>query len=996
MLMDIKKLLILVSLVCACFHVQADNEVNYIEQFGRPKLVGNQLSDENGDPIQLKGVTAFSPDYENCLKTREDLFNLREMGVNCVRIARLISGEDIISDEQVKQWMAWTQEAGLYCIIDWNFMNKFNTKKGGSGDPNDYIEEATEFFQMVAQEVVDKQYKHVIYEICNEPSQVSWTIIKNYAEAIIGTITGIDTKKPIIIVGTPNWCQNIYSQVATSDNKITTDKAGIMYAFHFYAGENNHIGLESAEFLLATRYLPIFVTEWSLGRVPELATAANNTINTQSGAKFMNHCLGADGSNQIVSWIYNSYGSGGNGAAMFKEECGGDLSEAGEYIDKSFRRTCCSEQYYVKKWGHLQLVGNQLSDENGNPIQLKGFSAFSPDYDNCLKSKEDLDQMRAWGMNCVRISKVLTENGISNEEVKKWMSLTREAGMYCIIDWHILEEVNGSGNPNDYIEEASAFFRMVAQEVADKEYKHIIYELCNEPSGVAWATIKSYEEAIIDLITGIDTLKPVIIAGVPNWDQYINTQVASSNNLIETDKAHVMYAFHLFANETDHIGIESSEFLPATNRIPVFVSEWNLGRVKKRDNDNNPINLSFGSTFLTHCAGLGGSGQLVSWIYNAYGSGGNGAGVFTDECGTLSASGQRTIEWITPSCCSPLVTFTLDNESENEVLNMGNYDENPNKQDGELASGSGITYYDVNNTPDEQQDGANPSNYDEKATVMSVNQSTGEEREALVCYAGREYCDFRSDECVDIFTTRIEGSWSTGLYSLDWIEPGEWLLYTVKVNSPGYYSLQMAVNPEKVKTIESAGFDLSLPLEDYETFMVDIDKSTETQEVGLACHNKGGFIPYLGELEKEAEDEYDKVWCNTGDNCSSTHEKKNYGILFKKKGTYIMRLSFPYGHAGLGGLRFTYAKAWRTSEANSVNTNLASSANIYPTIVEEGHFTVSTPGKATVSIYNVTGTLLQTEEIDRTSEISTKLASGVYNVQIVCEGYTDVAKIIIK
>ena len=632
-LMDIKKLLVLLSLICVCFRAQADNEVNYIEQHGRLELLGNQLSSANGDPIQLKGFTAFSPDYDNCLKSKEDLVNLREMGVSCVRIARQISGGNIISDEQVKQWMEWTYEAGLYCIIDWNFMDKYNTKKTNSGDPNDYIDEAAQFFHMVAQEVADKQYKHVLYEICNEPSQVEWATIKSYAEAIIDTITGIDTNKPIIIVGTPNWCQNIYTQVAQSNNKITTDKAGIMYAFHFYAGEISHINLESSEFLIATRTLPIFATEWNLGNVPEFVTSENNTINTNGGKHFMNHCLGLDGSYQIVSWIYNSYGSGGNGASLFKEECGGDLTTAGELIDKSFRGTCCTGQYnYVEEWGRLQLVGNQLSDKNGNSIQLKGFSAFSPDYDNCLKSKEDLEQMRNWGMNCVRITKMLTENGLSDDEVKKWMELTQEAGMYCIIDWHIIDEVNGSGNPNDYIEEASAFFRMVAQEVADKEYKHIIYELCNEPSEVEWTAIKSYEEVIIDIITSIDTNKPIIIAGVPNWDQNIYSQVANTNMLIETDKAYVMYAFHFYANETSHIVLESSEFLPATTRIPVFVSEWNLGKIHALNDDDKTINTTTGNTFLSHCAGENGSGQIVSWIYNAFGSGGNGAGFYKDEC----------------------------------------------------------------------------------------------------------------------------------------------------------------------------------------------------------------------------------------------------------------------------------------------------------------------------------------------------------------------------
>ena len=980
-----------------------------VKNWGRLRLSGNQLSDKNGNPIQLKGFTAFSPDYENCLKSKEDLVNLREMGVNCVRIARLISGEDIISDEQVKQWMEWTYEAGLYCIIDWNFMNKFNTKNINNGNPNDYIEEAAKFFHTVAQEVADKQYQHILYEICNEPGAVNWTKIKSYSEAIIDTITKIDTKKPIIIVGTPNWCQNINSQVAQSGNLIVTNKAEIIYAFHFYAGESTHMGLENSEFLLATAKIPVIVTEWSLGRLPENTTAENNKINTEGGTQFLNHCLGSDGSRQIVSWIYYSYGSGGNGGAMYKDECGGELTIAGNQIDISFRGTCCTEpeQYYhVKNWGRLQLVDNQLSDKKGKPVQLKGFTAFSPDYVNCLKSKEDLVYLRDMGVNCVRIARLISgENIISDEQVKQWMEWTYETGLYCIIDWHFMDRFNGkktdSGDPNDYIEEAAKFFHMVAQEVADKQYKHILYEVCNEPSNVTSATIKSYAETIIDTITKIDTEKPIIIVGTPNWCQKPYTQ---GNDKITTEKAGVMYAFHFYAGENDHLAIESTEFLHATKTLPVFATEWNLGKVPENTTaENNTINTNGGNMFMNHCQGTNGSQQLVSWMYNAYGYGGNGAALFKDGCGEeMTEAGQHIDMIFRGTCCTPnpiqshIFHFTKDEEL---TMNLGFYNENPLKQEGEWASGSGICYYDANiSGVGEIHDG----NY--KETEMVTSLINDEEYEALICQAGRQWTTFRVDECVDVAPAFIEGSWNSGLYSINCIDAGEWILYTIDVETPGYYSMQMAVNNLVFKSMKYPEFRLSLTDYPKENIMVDIDKSTNTEEVLLeSSGNCTGFIPYtkISVSEAQLENDEDMVWCYTGDTLESANKnvKTNYGLLFKETGQYTLKLFFPTRYHALGGLKFNYSKPWSGegyNEGTGIVTTQEATISLYPTIVEEGHFTVSTPGKATVSIYNVTGTLLQTEEIDRTSEISTKLASGVYNVQIVCEGYTDVAKIIIK
>jgi endoglucanase len=52
---------------------------------------------------------------------------------------------------------------------------------------------------------------HIIYEIFNEPLQVSWASIKDYHQAVVNAIRAND-KKNIIILGTPGkilfWVRN--------------------------------------------------------------------------------------------------------------------------------------------------------------------------------------------------------------------------------------------------------------------------------------------------------------------------------------------------------------------------------------------------------------------------------------------------------------------------------------------------------------------------------------------------------------------------------------------------------------------------------------------------------------------------------------------------------------------------------------------------------------------------------------------------------------------
>jgi endoglucanase len=131
----------------------------------------------------------------------------------------------------------------MYVIIDWH-----------SHHAESYRSNAITFFQEMARSYGTRN--HVIYEIYNEPLQVSWSgTIKPYAQAVISAIRAIDPDN-LIVVGTPNWSQDV--DVAAADPIAGTN---IAYALHFYAGTHGQNLRDKAQTAL-NRGVALFVTEW--------------------------------------------------------------------------------------------------------------------------------------------------------------------------------------------------------------------------------------------------------------------------------------------------------------------------------------------------------------------------------------------------------------------------------------------------------------------------------------------------------------------------------------------------------------------------------------------------------------------------------------------------------------------------------------------------------------------------------------------------------------
>ncbi len=223
--------------------------------------------------------------------------------------------------------------------------------------------------------------------------------------------------------------------------------------------------------------------------------------------------------------------------------------------------------------GSLSVKGTNLVDKDGNPFQLKGVSthgiAWFPQYVN----KDSFQTLRdSFGVNTIRLAMYSNPaDGYTtnlHETVKTGVDAACELGMYCIIDWHILNDNNP--NTEDNIKRASTFFTEMANTYKDKE--NIIYEICNEPNGnVTWEDdIKPYAQKMIQTIRAIDS-DAIIIVGTPTWSQDVDLVAKSPIS----GESNLMYALHFYAaTHKEDLRNKATNALNAG--LPILISEFSI------------------------------------------------------------------------------------------------------------------------------------------------------------------------------------------------------------------------------------------------------------------------------------------------------------------------------------------------------------------------------------------------------------------------------------
>ncbi len=262
-------------------------------------------------------------------------------------------------------------------------------------------------------------------------------------------------------------------------------------------------------------------------------------------------------------------------------------------------------QTSVEKYGDLQVVGINLSDSAGNPIQLRGMSSHGLQYFSEFYNENIFASLsQSWNADVIRLANYVNEGwgdyGNYLQEPNYWrmkidtlIGYAEQYGLYVIIDWHTLMP----GDPNAYLTEAKEFWTYMSTTHGNKD--NVLFEICNEPNndstydsnwnsisyvnGVTWKdNIKKYAEEILPIIRA--NSDNVVLVGTERWasrpDLVIGEELAFDN---------VMYSTHFYAGEHKE-NYRNYLRTALSEGIPLFVTEF--GTQMADGNQNNDFESS--------------------------------------------------------------------------------------------------------------------------------------------------------------------------------------------------------------------------------------------------------------------------------------------------------------------------------------------------------------------------------------------------------------------
>ena len=302
-------------------------EGSFLSLHGALSVDGTDLVDQNGEKIQLYGVSthglAWFPQYvnEDAFRTLHDDWN-----INCVRLALYTDeyggyangGDKENLKSIIRNGIAYATSQDMYVIVDWHVLN--------DRDPNVHKADALAFFEEITTEYAD--YTNIIYEICNEPNgHATWESVKSYANEVIPVIRAHD-EDAVILVGSPTWSQDIDKAAADP-----LDFDNIMYTLHFYA-DTHRESLRSRLETCIDNGLPVFISEF--GTCDASGNGGNNFDQTSKWLELIE--------NYNLSFFSWSLCNKAETSAVISPSCSktsdwteGELSETGKWLRNYFR-----------------------------------------------------------------------------------------------------------------------------------------------------------------------------------------------------------------------------------------------------------------------------------------------------------------------------------------------------------------------------------------------------------------------------------------------------------------------------------------------------------------------------------------------------------------------------------------------------------------------------------------------------------------------------------
>lgn len=269
------------------------------ENVQKKEKISRQLCDENGNPIQLKGMSTFGLQWEDgSWVLNESAFDALAKDWKCdiIRLAMYVSEEGYKKNpedmlKKVEDGIKMATDRGMYVLVDWHVLSP--------GDPSneEYLSAGEDLSAYKEIKTANPEYRgpqlffaylsqkygsqgNILFEISNEPnglgteekSSETWKEkLLPYHQSVVNAIRKYDKddKPNIVICGTDNWSQ--YVDAPITNQVVDTDKENpqIMYTVHFYAGTHDTDVDENGKYWLGSKIenalengLAVFCTEW--------------------------------------------------------------------------------------------------------------------------------------------------------------------------------------------------------------------------------------------------------------------------------------------------------------------------------------------------------------------------------------------------------------------------------------------------------------------------------------------------------------------------------------------------------------------------------------------------------------------------------------------------------------------------------------------------------------------------------------------------------------
>lgn len=682
---------------------------------------------------------------------------------------------------------------------------------------------------------------------------------------------------------------------------------------------------------------------------------------------------------------------------------------------------------YIGEWGRLKLVGNQLCSESGEPIQLKGWSTFSINYDevlNCL-NKDNFKAMKAWGANCIRLACFAENskgryNSSKDEDIQTYIKWATELNMYVLLDWHVLEGDGGSGDPKRYTKDAKGFFERNGKWAKENVKGNVLYEICNEPCKKTFSYLKEYAESVLPTIESVDP-GAIVICPTRDWDQYPDEAAMSPIDKSKYDLG-LMYSAHV--STCSHMDDVVPRIVTAAASIPLFVSQWSPDRF----DGEGILCTDEGIRFLGHLKPSGNDGnQLISWCFWTWGEKKNYDLSCIKNCSSefdsnnLYPIGKYIVDVMKGESEIPdieqAVAYKVQDipmaDNDYGILNVAFFDK----------GGEGIAYHDKNS-----------SMYVDPETRFEIK--TGKdamETEAQYCNKGAIYADlndktksFRFDECFDVDNAMAGlagnfgypgdgyGTLGKDLHNITSTEPGEWAVYTINVKKKGYYKVHCLTN-SWTSSNGSIGFQIiggKKPSQNGNIIRSWEKHNEENAGVWnsfvLTPTPKCGLYVDGTQEDKAKKVNYNEYYYCWGWTACGGEQAEDLTVLFKYEGEQKLKLlispdvnaspkdfsNFMFTFVDDSIPEFEYGNVDIDGNLDNVESNM-NLVGVYPNPTEN-ELTVTTGGAANVSIFNVVGSMVYNQDVKGDVVVNHNFPTGIYTVRVSNANGVKCIKLVVK